>query len=113
MAEVATIARPYAEAVFALADKAGALAQWSDTLGRLAAIARAPEMGQEEIGKFVDTATERAREMGHTIEGGLQETTKAVLHRFGMPTHQEIQALIARVEALNAKVEAMAKKEAE
>ena len=46
MAEVATIARPYAEAVFALADKAGALAQWSDTLGRLAAIARAPEMGQ-------------------------------------------------------------------
>ena len=46
MAEITTKARPYAEAVFALADKGGALAQWSDTLGRLAAIAQAPEMGQ-------------------------------------------------------------------
>jgi F-type H+-transporting ATPase subunit delta len=46
MAEIATIARPYAEAVFALADKDGALAQWSDTLGRLAAVVQAPEMGE-------------------------------------------------------------------
>jgi F-type H+-transporting ATPase subunit delta len=46
MAEVATIARPYAEALFAHADKTGALAQWSETLGRLAAIARAPEITQ-------------------------------------------------------------------
>lgn len=46
MAEVATIARPYAEALFAHADKAGALAQWSDTLGRLAAIAKSPEIAQ-------------------------------------------------------------------
>ena len=44
MAEIATIARPYAEAVFALADKGGALVQWSETLGRLAAVAQAPEM---------------------------------------------------------------------
>jgi len=46
MAEVATIARPYAEAVFALADKAGTLAPWSDALARLAAFARAPELAQ-------------------------------------------------------------------
>jgi F-type H+-transporting ATPase subunit delta len=45
MAEITTIARPYAEAVFALADKGGSLAQWSDTLGRLALVAQAPEMG--------------------------------------------------------------------
>lgn len=39
MAEVATIARPYAEAVFSLADSAGTLTQWSATLGKLAAVA--------------------------------------------------------------------------
>jgi len=46
MAETATIARPYAEALFALADQSGSLAHWSETLGQLAAIAQAPEMGQ-------------------------------------------------------------------
>ena len=46
MAEVATIARPYAEAVFALADKAGKLADWSEALMRLAGIAQAPELLQ-------------------------------------------------------------------
>lgn len=46
MAEVATIARPYAEAVFALADRAGTLAPWSDALARLAVLARAPELAQ-------------------------------------------------------------------
>jgi F-type H+-transporting ATPase subunit delta len=44
MAELTTIARPYAEAVFALADKAGALAPWSEALSRLAAVAQSPEM---------------------------------------------------------------------
>jgi F-type H+-transporting ATPase subunit delta len=42
MAEITTIARPYAEAVFALAEKAGSLADWSEALARLAAVAEAP-----------------------------------------------------------------------
>jgi F-type H+-transporting ATPase subunit delta len=46
MAEIATIARPYAEALFAMADKSGSLTEWSETLGRLASIAQAPEMTQ-------------------------------------------------------------------
>ena len=46
MAETVTIARPYAEAVFALADTGGSLSQWSDTLGQLAMVAQAPEMSQ-------------------------------------------------------------------
>src|SRR5471032_280508 len=46
MAETVTIARPYAEAVFALADKGGSLAQWSDALGQLALVALAPDMSQ-------------------------------------------------------------------
>ena len=39
MAEPSTIARPYAEAAFKLADAQGKLADWSATLGNLAGIA--------------------------------------------------------------------------
>ena len=46
MAEIATIARPYAEAVFGLADAAGELAQWSATLARLAEATSSPELNQ-------------------------------------------------------------------
>lgn len=43
MAEIATIARPYAEAAFRLARERQALANWSDALGRLAQVAADPE----------------------------------------------------------------------
>src|ERR671925_1498721 len=39
MAEPSTIARPYAEAAFKLADEAGALARWSEMLASLALVA--------------------------------------------------------------------------
>lgn len=42
MAELSTIARPYAEAVFKLADGAGRLAEWSGTLRALTAVAADP-----------------------------------------------------------------------
>jgi F-type H+-transporting ATPase subunit delta len=38
MAEPSTIARPYAEAAFRLADSQGKLAEWSDTLANLEAV---------------------------------------------------------------------------
>jgi F-type H+-transporting ATPase subunit delta len=44
MAEAVTIARPYAEAVFALADKGGGLARWSRTLATMAAVAANPDV---------------------------------------------------------------------
>ncbi len=44
MAETVTIARPYAEAVFQLADAAGTLDQWAATLERIAVIAAHPDM---------------------------------------------------------------------
>jgi len=44
MAETATIARPYAEAVFGLAEGAGALAKWSQALAGMARAASHPEM---------------------------------------------------------------------
>jgi F-type H+-transporting ATPase subunit delta len=39
MAELITVARPYAEAVFRLAKESNTLSQWSDVLGNLAVIA--------------------------------------------------------------------------
>jgi F-type H+-transporting ATPase subunit delta len=44
MAEIATLARPYAEAVFKLADESGQLADWSGWLGALAAAAGNADM---------------------------------------------------------------------
>lgn len=45
MAENTTIARPYAEAVFKLAQEQGDLKGWSDKLQLVAAVAASPEMG--------------------------------------------------------------------
>jgi F-type H+-transporting ATPase subunit delta len=44
MAEAVTVARPYAEAVFALADGAGALGKWSQALAVMAAVAAHPDV---------------------------------------------------------------------
>ena len=44
MAELATVARPYAEAVFQRADSTGTLGAWSEWLDRLAAVAVLPEV---------------------------------------------------------------------
>jgi F-type H+-transporting ATPase subunit delta len=44
MAELVTIARPYAEAVFRLAREQGKLAAWSEILGKLAAFAANAEV---------------------------------------------------------------------
>jgi F-type H+-transporting ATPase subunit delta len=49
MAESVTIARPYAEAIFALADAGGALGKWSQTLAAMATVAENPDM-QSAIG---------------------------------------------------------------
>src|SRR6267143_1772614 len=40
MAEPSTVARPYAEAAFKLADAAGALGKWSEMLAALAQVAQ-------------------------------------------------------------------------
>ena len=44
MAEPSTVARPYAEAAFKLADEAGALPRWSEMLAALAAVAADPRV---------------------------------------------------------------------
>ena len=44
MAELTTIARPYAEAVFELAEQSGTLAQWSQMLAVMARVAQHPDV---------------------------------------------------------------------
>lgn len=46
MAEEITVARPYAEAVFQLAESGRALERWSETLSFVAAVAADPQMGK-------------------------------------------------------------------
>lgn len=46
MAEITTIARPYAQAVFKLASEQKALKRWSEMLGLAAAVAADPEMAK-------------------------------------------------------------------
>ncbi|MDT0619240.1 F0F1 ATP synthase subunit delta [Salinisphaera sp. P385] len=46
MAEIRTLARPYAEAVFELASQGGRLAEWGDALQALAAIAAHPDVSR-------------------------------------------------------------------
>ncbi len=57
-------------------------------------------------------AERQMRDIGKKVESGLQETSRMVLQRFGVPSHAEINALITRVEQLTAKVEAISRKEA-
>src|SRR5919206_1293624 len=46
MAEPTTVARPYAEAAFKLADEGGALSRWSEMLAGLAAVGADPRVRQ-------------------------------------------------------------------
>jgi len=68
MAETQTLARPYAQAVFELAESNDALTEWSDALGALAAIVSnddvAALMGNPEVDdtRLVDAIIEIARD---------------------------------------------------
>ncbi len=64
------------------------------------------------LDKMLQEAAGRVRAIGKRMESGLQDTSKMVLQRFGVPSHAEINALITRVEQLTAKVEAISRKEA-
>ena len=81
MAEPSTLARPYAEAVFRLADTAGKLPEWSDVLADLAKVAVDPAV--EASRRKLRMATEdEAAEVASAITpvpGGVGPMTIAVL----------------------------------
>lgn len=51
----------------------------------------------EEFGKQVRT-------VGDQVQAGIHDAMAATLHRFDVPTHDDIQALLSRVEQLSVKV---------
>src|SRR3954471_2603443 len=56
MAEAATIARPYAQACFALARQGDTVAAWSDTLATIEAVARDPHIAARVRDPNIDPA---------------------------------------------------------
>jgi F-type H+-transporting ATPase subunit delta len=74
LAEIATIARPYAEAAFELADKAGALAAWSTALANLSQAAQDPGV-QALLGNPV-ISSKQLVEMLASVSGNLSAEVK-------------------------------------
>lgn len=61
--------------------------------------------------RMLQDAAGQVKALGKRVESGLQDTSRVVLQRFGVPSHAEINSLITRVEQLTAKVEAISRKE--
>ncbi len=57
------------------------------------------------VGGTLKKATRDLRGMRGTVETRIQEATGMLLHRSGVPTHDEIRTLMNRVEQLSAKVQ--------
>ncbi len=83
----------------------------------LGAVAVADEQGRNLLGRLVDEGARfeqsdrnavgrRLESLGSQVQGKAQRTVASVLHRVGIPTHDEIRTLIDRVERLTEKVEA-------
>ena len=82
MAELATIARPYAEAVFRLAKEGNALAAWSEKLAFIAAVSQDPQM-QAAIGNPKVTASDIERLLlaicGERIDGAARNLIQLLM----------------------------------
>lgn len=57
--------------------------------------------------RFMDQATDQVHEIGKMVEGRVQATTKAALGRLGLPSRKDVSDLMARVDQLTVKVEAL------
>jgi hypothetical protein len=63
------------------------------------------------VARAVGGVEQRVKDIERRVEDSLHETSRKVLHRFGVPSHAEVQTLIARVEQLSAKIDTIARKE--
>ncbi len=102
MSETITLARPYARAVFGLAQEQGRLAEWSDTLALLAAIVDdplmratidSPRLSRAEVADvIIDVAGEALDEQGRNLLRLLAEKGR-------LPLLPDIAALYRRLQA--------------
>ena len=83
MAELATVARPYAEAIFRLAKQGNALPTWSDALNMIAAVYQEPQM-QAAIANPKVTSADIERLLlaicGERIDGAARNLIQLLLH---------------------------------
>lgn len=78
MAEEITVARPYAEAVYELAQQDEALDRWSDALGFAATVAADPQM-DKIIGNPKLTPAQQEQAFLAVCEGRLDEQSKSLM----------------------------------
>lgn len=57
------------------------------------------------VKKTVHKANDQVKSLGKKVEDTFKDGTRVMLNRFGVPTHEQIQDLIERVDKLNAKVD--------
>lgn len=57
---------------------------------------------------LIGKAKEKAKDLGKTVEDRVEDTMASTLNRAGVPSRKEIRTLIARVEELTQKVDALA-----
>jgi F-type H+-transporting ATPase subunit delta len=100
MAELATIARPYAEAVFRLAKQVNALSAWSDALNLIATVYRDPQM-QAAVANPKVTPSEIERLMlaicGERIDGVARNLIQLLVHNRRLSLLTEIRALFEQL----------------
>ena len=96
MAELATIARPYAEAVFRLAKQGNALPAWSDALNLIAGVYQDPQM-QEAMSNPKVTSADIERLLlaicGERIDGVARNLIQLLVHNRRLSVLAEIRAL--------------------
>jgi len=95
MAEPSTVARPYADAAFRLADEAGALARWSEMLGVLAAVAQDPRVRQAAADPRLSDAQRAGlfiAVLGNRLTGEAENFVRVLAHNDRLELFSEIRA---------------------
>ncbi len=100
MAELATIARPYAEAVFRIAKQGNSLQDWSDALGLIAGVYHDPQM-QAAIANPKVSAADIERLLlticGERINGVARNLIQLLVHNRRLTTVAEIRDMFEQL----------------
>ena len=100
MAELATIARPYAEAVFRLAKQGNALPAWSDALNLIASVYQDPQMQAAMANPKVSSADMERLMLaicGERIDGVARNLIQLLVHNRRLSLVAEIRELFERL----------------
>ncbi len=102
MAELITIARPYAEAVFDLANESNTLDKWSETLQNLAIITQTEEMkvlldtpnlsAEQKVSVFVDILGDALNDQAKNLLNVLAENGRLQALPFISEIYEELKA---------------------